>query len=231
MILLELNLLNIKLLSVNKAYNFYGDNGCKPFTISKNEKKTIQDLLMISYKNVNPCDVNKVIATFNGKGDLDNKFKTIFDASQGIVIKNDRDINYIEISRGEKTVFDFYENDKSVCSCDLSSVSNSINKHWSVKGKNSSITLTKEARKYKEDMAIISRFYKTTKIPSEKDVIIELEAGLNKSQDLDNIFKLLFDSYKRIIYDEDKQICKITAIKKIVEGNKNTLKLKVFEKE
>lgn len=233
--ILKISELRISPISLNRAYIHFNPNArtlkgkFTPIPLDGNIKKMILNDLATSNITAKPLDINRVQAVISGKSDLDNNFKTVLDALEGYLISNDRLITDIKAKSGDQGHISLFENgsERPTYSLDISNMG-SANRKWLGK----KIKLTKKAKKFKSDLGIISRFSKTTSKPTKKQVMVYLEAGLLSVQDLDNIFKLIFDSLTGIIYEDDRQICYIHAVKKVIKTKiQNYLTINIYEVE
>lgn len=230
-LLLDLELKQYNLISVNKAYRFYDPkrkNKYQPYVGDKKTKENIQNQLTSKYRG-KPLKINymKVDINASKKSDIDNKAKTLLDASEGIIMLNDRDINKLLFRRAKSNKVTYHSKEKRI-KIDFidKTFDNSVNKHW----KSKNIKLSKEAEIFKKDISTLSAFYKKDKkYLSKKEIIIVINTTLRSTQDLDNVFKLIFDSFTGIIYKDDKQISYIFATKTVNNKSKNNLRIRIWE--
>jgi len=233
-ILLDMTINNYNLLSVNKAYKFYDikrKNKYQPYTTSKKEKENIRRQISSQYHD-KPLTVTylKLDIKASGSSDIDNKGKITIDACEGILLKNDRDITTLIMRRASFNKITCKCNKEKSISISLlpNALDNSVNNHW----KSKNIKLSKKAIIFKKDIKTLAQFYKMKKkYISEKDIIIVLNAYIRNQQDIDNVFKLLFDSFTKTIYKDDKQIFYIIAHKYIKNKGNNAFRIKIYEKE
>jgi len=231
-LLLDLKLSKYQLISVNRAYRFYDPkkkNKYQPYVGDKIEHNNIATQIKDKYKG-KPLKINYIKADINTStaSDIDNKGKTLLDASENIVIQNDKDISKILFRRAEFNRAT-YKNKGNNIIIDFKkgTFSNSVNKHW----KSASIKLTQEAKVFKRDIKTLASFYKERKkYISSNEIIVIINTTLRNDQDLDNVFKLILDSFTNIIYKDDKQISFIFATKEIENKKKNNLRVRIFEK-
>lgn len=233
--ILAIDGLRISPISLNKAYIHFNPKAktlkgkYTPIPLDGKIKKMILNDLVASKIKAKPLDITRVEAIIAGKSDLDNNFKTVLDAVEDYLITNDRLIRDIKVKSGDQGHFAFFEEGEQFPAYSLP-----ISKMGSANGKwlGRTIKLTRVAKKFKSDLSIISRFSKLTSKPTKKPVMVYLEAGLRSVQDLDNIFKLIFDSLIGIIYGDDRQICYIHAVKKVVKTKQqNYLTINIYEVE
>jgi len=231
-LLLDLKLEKYQLVSVNKAYRFYDPkrkNKYQPYTTDGKEKEDIKIQILDSYKG-KPLKITYMKVDINASktSDIDNKGKTLLDASEDIIIKNDRDITTL-LFRKAKFNRCIYKNKENNIKINFlpNTFRNSVNKHW----KSKSIKLSKEAKVFKKDIKSLTSFYKKyKKYISKKEIIVIIKAQLKSTQDLDNIFKLILDSFTGIIYKDDIQVSYLFAKKVINNKSKNNLDVRIYEK-
>lgn len=232
-----LKVLNLRIspVSLNRAYVHFNPNAkttkgkFTPIPLDTALKEMILNDVLASGVKAKPVDINRVESIISGKSDLDNNFKSILDAIEGSLITNDRLIHDIKVKRGDHGHISLYEknNKNSTYEIPISKMG-SANRKWLGR----TIKLTRVAKKFKSDLSIISRFSKSISTPTKKPVMAYLEVGIISNQDLDNVFKLIFDSLTGIIYDDDRQICYIHAVKKVVKKKlQNYLSINVYEVE
>lgn len=230
-LLLDLTVNNYKLISVNKAYFFYDPkrkNKYQPYVADNKLKSNIQAQIIEQY-NKKPLKIDYVKVDINASkdSDIDNKSKTLFDACEKYLFKNDRDIVKILLRRSQfNRIVAKNKNKKIIINFTPNTLDNSVNYHW----KSNRVKLSKIAKKFKEDLKLLARFYKKNKkYISTKRIIVIINTRLKSTQDLDNIFKLLLDSFSGIIYNDDKQIDFIYATKKIDNNKENNLRIRILE--
>lgn len=84
---------------------------------------------------------------------------------------------------------------------------------------------TKEHVIYKEELAIYAR-QQWKKQPLEGDIRVKVTFNVeNKRSDLDNLLKAFLDSFKGIVWKDDRQICEIQAKRIISKEHKITLEI------
>lgn len=230
-LLLDLKISNYKLISVNKAYTFYDSkrkkNKCQPYAADNDQKELIRDEIEKQYKG-KPFKMDYVKVDINASktSDIDNKTKTLFDACEGYIFNNDKDILKILLRRNSfNRITARNKSKKIIINFPSNALKNSVNNHW----KSNTVKLSKVARTFKKDVRILTRFYqKYKKYISKKRIIVIINADLRATQDLDNIFKLLLDSFSTFVYDDDRQIDFIYATKK-VSNKGNNVRIRILE--
>lgn len=231
-LLIDLRLEKYNLISVNSAYNFYNPkrkNKRQPFVTDLAQKENIRVQIIDQYKG-KPLKINymKVDINASSNSDIDNKSKTIFDASENIIITNDRFIEKILLRRAKQNKVCYSNKDSKITiEFTKNTFNNSVNNHWQA----SKVTLKSKAKTFKKDIKTLSAFYKKNKkYISKKRIIIVINTTLKSTQDLDNIFKLILDSFTGIIYEDDRQIDFIFATKETNNKIKNNLRVRIWEK-
>lgn len=88
----------------------------------------------------------------------------------------------------------------------------SANNYW--RANRGIIHLTGEAKKFKRDVALIAGSEMRTSVPINGAITVTIHVYRPiKNGDLDNTLKVLLDSLRKIVYEDDRQIIAIHAFR------------------
>ncbi len=114
-------------------------------------------------------------------------------------------------------------------------IPNSTNAHWGirvVKKRNSYIAIKYVSKKSKEFAKNLKKFMSTQKYKTftgKLKVVVNLYFKTNRERDVDNFSKNLFDSFKGILYVDDKQIYNQNFKKHIGTGKDDYFDIEITE--
>lgn len=97
--------------------------------------------------------------------------------------------------------------------------------HMYGRSKVGSTYLTKDAKKFKEELGWIAKTKKKDYGTNDIKVDIVFKIKDHRRRDIDNLLKATFDSLKGIIFDDDCQIIRATATKMIGHYNRTIIEI------
>lgn len=106
----------------------------------------------------------------------------------------------------------------------------SVNSHWQ-RGRGNIVFVSKKGKEFRDNVKRFMLSKKIKKHTGDIEVSIKLFFKSKRDLDVDNYFKSILDALNGILWVDDKQIQKISAVKNIGTGEKDYFVITVAEYE